>query len=372
MIVTNDRRWIIKTIETGELHVLMGLLPDLVEHWSAEPGSAISRLAGIFTLRTFGRKFHLIVMENILPTQVDATYDLKGSWIDRTAAQPVVGRVYYCKHCSVPFVYGENDRCLLNRVHTPRRLLKDNDFQAGRVLLPLNLCLAYKEQLARDTQWLADHGIMDYSLLLGVRSRIVVQIPPYAGGSASARREAGSSRRHHSTSVDIRAPSTLSVATSALRTGSGFPAALLQAPAYYHLGLIDYLQTYTWAKRAERFLKVHLLRKTDCDANGVSGLSAVSPREYRNRFMRRVVNELFVELRDLVQVVRRADNAPITTLNVAAARDFDSLWSMIVETCPSASNPEFAGKGLDQSSFAAFRAECQDEELSIIVVDVDR
>ena len=68
-------------------------------------------------------------------------------------------------------------------------------------------------------------------------------------------------------------------------------------PAYYHLGVIDILQTWTYKKRMERFFKI-VFRGVDGD-----GLSAISPKLYQARFQLKMADILGVE--DLVS----GDNA---------------------------------------------------------------
>ncbi|KAE9115373.1 hypothetical protein PF010_g9358 [Phytophthora fragariae] len=68
-------------------------------------------------------------------------------------------------------------------------------------------------------------------------------------------------------------------------------------PAYYHLGVIDILQTWTFQKRMERFFKI-VFKGVDGD-----GLSAIPPKLYQARFQLKMADILGVE--DLVS----GDNA---------------------------------------------------------------
>ncbi|KAF1786157.1 Phosphatidylinositol-4-phosphate 5-kinase, N-terminal domain [Phytophthora cactorum] len=68
-------------------------------------------------------------------------------------------------------------------------------------------------------------------------------------------------------------------------------------PAYYHLGVIDILQTWTFQKRMERFFKI-AFKGVDGD-----GLSAIPPKLYQARFQLKMADILGVE--DLVS----GDNA---------------------------------------------------------------
>jgi len=55
----------------------------------------------------------------------------------------------------------------LDRQHVPKLVLKDNDLNYRLVLSPEDVA-ATCTQLDRDSAFLADEGIMDYSLLIGV------------------------------------------------------------------------------------------------------------------------------------------------------------------------------------------------------------
>lgn len=59
-------------------------------------------------------------------------------------------------------------------------------------------------------------------------------------------------------------------------------ATSVNGPALYHFGVIDFLQQWTFEKKAERFYKTIILRK-DPD-----GLSALPPKPYMMRFQRKM------------------------------------------------------------------------------------
>jgi len=345
LFVTSDDKYIVKTIEANEQQFLVDeIFSDLIDYWMVEPESSLVRIYGVFSLLCFGRKFHLIVMENIMPRNIDICYDLKGSWVDRSAKLPRAGTVCYCKHCSRPFLIGdERSACRLNRVHEPRYVLKDNDFNGVKVLLPLEFVHEYKNQIHRDVAWLAKHDIMDYSLLLGVRMML---LRPFS---------------NHVVEQD---------AFTKLRSGLGLPSFLLKGHSYYHIGIIDYLQKYDWRKRAEFFLKKFILRKDDHDQNSFHGLSSVDPVQYALRFNARVVDHLIVELRDFVQVCRQSDFAPIAIVDMCALTLFEEFLEHIVAASPSATSLFYIHDTqnivLDANTFREFVKRCHETELMVV------
>ena len=57
-----------------------------------------------------------------------------------------------------------------------------------------------------------------------------------------------------------------------------FKASSVTGPALYYLGIVDFLQDWTFAKRVERAIKIYIMRK-DPD-----GLSVMEPLAYMERF----------------------------------------------------------------------------------------
>jgi len=136
----------------------------------------LARVFGVFSVTMHGRTLVVCVMENLLSNMAvaDQRFDLKGSWIGRSAEVLKRGRLCVCVACGRPFMHAVRGQvCALNREgHVARRLLKDNDFRQS-VLMPVSSIEALKLQISHDTGFLALHGIMDYSFLLCVHRRVV-------------------------------------------------------------------------------------------------------------------------------------------------------------------------------------------------------
>ncbi|KAJ1620571.1 hypothetical protein T492DRAFT_1077251 [Pavlovales sp. CCMP2436] len=110
---------------------------------------------------------------------------------------------------------------------------------------------------------------MDYSLLLGVTRRRFDLQPtrPARTGSASD-----------------------ALSEPLMPEGSQFEAEFIDGPAIYYVGLIDILTRWDFEKRREYVVKTLVGKNRH-------GISCVPPREYVERFKRRVV-EAIVEGRD--------------------------------------------------------------------------
>ena len=218
----------------------------------------LAHIHGLFSFKLLGLKLFVIVMQNVMPTAggaIDATYDLKGSWRARNASPPKLGQLLICAQCGLQYRHGspEESSCRLGAKHTPRRLLKDNDL-TFKVLLPIAKVKRIKAQLRRDVDWLARMGIMDYSLLLGAQRKLVrLNMPSSSNRGPSQTR---SPSRRSSTPIinneEVPGPQALS-------------AHLMEGPSRYYIGIIDYLQTWTVAKRLEQLAKMYILGQRDKD-----------------------------------------------------------------------------------------------------------
>jgi 1-phosphatidylinositol-4-phosphate 5-kinase len=104
------------------------------------------------------------------------------------------------------------------------------------------------DMIKKDSELMGRLGVMDYSLLIGVRKR---QFPVVIEDSE--------------------------VTISGARQ-STFRASSVTGPALYYLGIVDFLQDWTFSKKVERAIKIYILRKDP------EGLSVMEPTSYMERF----------------------------------------------------------------------------------------
>jgi len=156
----------------------------------------------------------------------------------------------------------------LHRQDQGSSVKKDNDFKKA-----INIGREYTrvtiEQIEEDTKLLAQHNIMDYSLLVGIinpnntsqslsaGSILMEEIQPDLNPINTSAEELP---------INIELPSF----TKAYKSGDG--------TCIFVMGIIDILQCYNWGKKVERFLKVYF------KCNDKDGLSAMDPDNYRKRF----------------------------------------------------------------------------------------
>ena len=147
---SHDKKFIIKTIPKEELNEVLRLLPSLKEHFRTNPRSLLSKIFGVFTVKTKSMSdVHLMLQENILrfknPANLKYVFDLKGSTVNREEIQL-----------------------------KPSTTLKDVNFlqesKANENFTQFEQSdrRALLRALHRDVEFLRQNGIMDYSLLLGI------------------------------------------------------------------------------------------------------------------------------------------------------------------------------------------------------------
>lgn len=85
---SHDRRFIVKTVLSEELALLIKILPALHKHFKKNPSSLLSRIYGVYTVEMQDyQKVHLILMGNTLRfdnnQDISRIYDMKGSTFSR-------------------------------------------------------------------------------------------------------------------------------------------------------------------------------------------------------------------------------------------------------------------------------------------------
>ena len=138
---THDSKYIIKTITKTEGSLLIRILPQFVDYFQQNPHSLINRFMGMHSVKMYDLTIYFVVLENVFVAKHDPheKYDLKGSWIDR--------------HTNYHVESG--------------KLMKDEDLHKTLRIDSKVGDKIYK-QLKRDSNFLKDCRIMDYSVLLGI------------------------------------------------------------------------------------------------------------------------------------------------------------------------------------------------------------
>ncbi|KAL9426849.1 hypothetical protein AB3S75_033600 [Citrus x aurantiifolia] len=295
--LSQDDRFMIKTLRKSEVKVLLRMLPTYHDHVRSYENTLVTKFFGLHRIKpSSGQKFRFVVMGNMFCTElrIHRRFDLKGSSLGRST-----------------------DNIEIDENTT----LKDLDLNYCFYLEP-----SWREDLLKqieiDSKFLEAQQIMDYSLLLGVHYRApqhlrslttiredglgivaeeedeisnypqgLVLVPrgtddssviagPHIRGSRLRASSAGDEE------VDLLLPGT---ARLQIQLGVNMPARAEQIPGkqedlfhqsydvVLYLGIIDILQEYNMSKKIE-----HAYKSLQFDSLSIS---AVDPTFYSHRFL---------------------------------------------------------------------------------------
>ena len=353
---STDRRYLIKTLTRPEQRRLIAMLPRYYEYLRKSPRTLLCRFFGCYSITMHGQSVWFVTMEVSRPRRTCANarqhihtartraaarvecahvrpsagvpplptsqntpwlllvsaqslfhtalpvhekYDLKGSWVDRSIGRShssarsaswksrstlprstTAQAAFDCADALERGATGEEDEAAADAADAtdaaettpaipPTR--KDNDL-TRKLKLPPRAREALHVQCAADAELLRSLNVMDYSLLMGVHYPAAAAGAGAATGSATATTAGGAV-------TDEQGPLV-------------FHAAPADGAAVYYVAIVDLLQTWTLAKRIERWVKLTLCCR--CGASA-AGMSAVEPSHYARRFVRMIERILDIE-----------------------------------------------------------------------------
>ncbi|KAF5181771.1 Phosphatidylinositol 4-phosphate 5-kinase [Thalictrum thalictroides] len=146
--LTQDDRFMIKTVKKSEVKVLLRMLPSYYQHMRRYENSLVTKFFGVHCVKPVGgQKTRFIVMGNLFCSEyrIHRRFDLKGSSHGRTTDKPdgEIDETTTLKDLDLNFVFR----------------LQRTSFQELII------------QIDRDCEFLEAERIMDYSLLVGVHFR---------------------------------------------------------------------------------------------------------------------------------------------------------------------------------------------------------
>ena len=194
-----------------------------------------------------------------------------------------------------------------SRYHEPVMLFKDNDLKR-KIALPKNQVKDLKTCIRRDVKWFLAHGIMDYSMLLGVvwgsyqvekdvKEEVEEKEEEEKKGEEEEEENVSSVIPIYTTRDNLRQQNTNTTTTTVSLpmtkkrqhfTSCCYDAHVVEAPKSYYMGIIDILQRFDWSKRAEYYIKTGLLKKD------WHTISCAEPEFYARRFMN-FMDEIIVD-----------------------------------------------------------------------------
>ncbi|KAG1371111.1 Phosphatidylinositol 4-phosphate 5-kinase 4 [Cocos nucifera] len=264
--LTNDGRYMIKTMKKSEVKVLLRMLPAYYNHVRNFENTLVTRFFGLHCVKLTGaaqKKVRFVIMGNLFCTEfaVHRRFDLKGSSHGRTTSKPEseIDEYTTLKDLDLNFIFR----------------LQASWFQE------------FQRQLEKDCEFLEAERIMDYSLLVGIHFRGPKETPQSEGNN---RKEATCLSK---ADMDQFLYDPARLPTS--RLGVNMPARaeltvrkndyepqLIGEPTgeFYDVvlifGIIDILQDYDISKKLE-----HAYKAIHYDPTSIS---AVDPKQYAKRF----------------------------------------------------------------------------------------
>ncbi|CAK4081961.1 unnamed protein product [Aphanomyces euteiches] len=308
MFFSEDQQLIVKSMSEGEASFLQTIAADYQTFLMSNPESLLTRFYGCHSVHLYGTTFYFVVMANLFSDTskiIHRRYDIKGSWVNRSAKQPTKGKKVTCRHCNGKYVFGSVDgnSCPMRvGTHEPNVILKDNDL-TQKVRLAPEVAEDLFEQIKKDAAFLCNHGIMDYSLLMGVHNveyRVTDDMDMNDDNGPlhpqSLLLNGNISNEARATQPTVRDTSIIRDDILEERLPNQFSgtrqANTVVGPSCYYFGIIDILQLWNFDKKLERNTKVYLLRKDP------EGLSAVPPTKYKDRFCSKMADILRIGVHD--------------------------------------------------------------------------
>ncbi|KAI3857935.1 hypothetical protein MKW98_011201 [Papaver atlanticum] len=277
--LTNDDRYMIKTMKKSEVKVLIRMLPAYYNHVRAFENTLVTKFFGLHCVKLTGatqKKVRFVIMGNLFCTQytIHRRFDLKGSSHGRTTAEGQIDETTTLKDLDLNFIFR----------------LQKSWFQE------------FQRQVDRDCELLEQERIMDYSLLVGLHFIDANRDPLLTEGSSSGLRTPKGEPE-----VEIDADQLLSDPNryASIKLGINMPARVEQTVRrsdcdsqligeptgeFYDVivffGIIDILQDYDISKKLE-----HAYKSIQYDPTSIS---AVDPKQYSKRF-RDFIYKIFTE-----------------------------------------------------------------------------
>ncbi|XP_019415596.1 PREDICTED: phosphatidylinositol 4-phosphate 5-kinase 1-like isoform X2 [Lupinus angustifolius] len=290
--LTQDDKFIIKTVKLSEVKVLLRMLPNYYRHVSQYENSLVTKFYGVHCVKPIGGpKTRFIVMGNLFFSEypIHRRFDLKGSSYGRTTAKTgeEVDETTTLKDLDLNFAF-----------RLQRSLFKD-----------------FIKQIERDCEFLEAEGIMDYSLLVGLHFRDdntwdKMGLSPFLLRTGSHDSYQGEKFRRGYRFLEAelqdrdrvksgRLGANMPARAERMTRRSGFDQYNTVGVSHFtpypsgetydvvlYFGIIDILQDYDISKKLE-----HAYKSWQVDP---SSISAVNPKSYSKRF-RDFVGRIFIQ-----------------------------------------------------------------------------
>ncbi|KAI3912218.1 hypothetical protein MKW98_012029 [Papaver atlanticum] len=179
--LSQDERFVIKTLRRHELMVLLKMLPNYYNHVQSYENTLITKFFGLHRIMLKGgRKVRFVVMGNMFRTElrIHRRFDLKGSSQGRYTDKQEIDENTTLKDLDLSYVFQMD------------KSWRESLFK----------------QISLDSTFLESQGIIDYSLLLGVHFRAPQHLKVFSGSALTELSYSGSSKSHGMSSQELSVP----------------------------------------------------------------------------------------------------------------------------------------------------------------------
>jgi len=232
---SHDRRYILKSLTHEETSMLRSFIGRYTRHLETEnPHSLLSRFYGLYKLTIHGNMtIRFVVMGNVFhgPSQ-DRMFDLKGTTEDRLVRVP-------------------------SSDEPGKVMMKDLNFTESFCMIP-QVADLFMDTVRKDVDFLCSFGLMDYSLIVGIRELPKEEDP-----------------------IELDTASPFTAFHGGIQGWSWEEGASTATSLVYRIGIIDFLQLWTGWKTA-----AHLMKKITIGC--CHEIDTEPPHVYRARFLRYV------------------------------------------------------------------------------------
>ncbi|XP_004307106.1 PREDICTED: phosphatidylinositol 4-phosphate 5-kinase 6 [Fragaria vesca subsp. vesca] len=288
--LTNDDRYMIKTMKKAEVKVLLRMLPAYYNHVRAFENTLVTKFFGLHCVKLTGptqKKVRFVIMGNLFCSEysIHRRFDLKGSSLGRSTDKPAAE---------------------IDATTTLKDLDLNYIFRLQKVWFQ-----EFCRQVDRDCDFLEQERIMDYSLLVGLHFREASYNDPLATpdrssgvGTPTGYGDPDNDKTPRVSKGEMDRLLSDPNRWASIRLGINMPAwaektvrktdeaQLVGEPTgdlydvILFFGIIDILQDYDISKKLE-----HAYKSFQYDPTSIS---AVDPKQYSRRF-RAFIFRVFVE-----------------------------------------------------------------------------
>ncbi|KAI4296248.1 hypothetical protein L6164_036221 [Bauhinia variegata] len=306
--LSQDDRFVIKTLKKPELKVLLKMLPEYYSHVGKHENTLITKFFGLHRISLRGgKKVRFVVMGNMFCTElhIHRRYDLKGSTLGRTTNKDKIDGNTTLKDLDLNYEF-QMDKKL--RESLLKQISEDCTFLLSQHVIDYSLLLGLHFRAPENLKALAETA-GDEALKLGEnlilpKGLLLVVHEPSSVNTAPGPHIRGNTLRAYSMGdkeVDLLLPGT---ARLRVQLGVNMPAQARRKvqedkvetteielfevyDVVLYMGIIDILQDYNLRKKLE-----HGCKSTRYDSMTIS---VIEPRLYAQRFVHFLENKVFPE-----------------------------------------------------------------------------